>query len=162
METHSGDSTHNAGHSGDSTHHTGHSRDSTHHTGHSRDSTPHTGHSRDLTHHTGRRHCFTYIADCGNNRIQVLDTSGQFIRQFGHEGGEGRLERPTAVHIIGQFVYVSDSGRIAVYGTSGKFVTSFGKYGKGEGEFKSPHCITSDHNGFIYVCDWHNDRIKIL
>ena len=26
-----------------------------------------------------------YIADYGNNRIQVLDTSGQFIRQFGHE-----------------------------------------------------------------------------
>ena len=105
-----------------------------------------------------------YIADFGNNRIQVLDISGQFIQRFGHEEGEGRLERPTAVHIIGQFVYVSDKGhhRIAVYETSGQFVTSFGREGKGEGEFKNPRHITSDHNGFIYVCDWGNGRIKIL
>ena len=106
-----------------------------------------------------------YIADYGNNRIQVLDTSGQFIRQFGHEEGEGRLEGPTAVHIIGQFVYVSDIGhhhRIVVYETSGQFVTSFGRYGEGEGEFNNPQHITSDHNGFIYVCDWQNNRIKIL
>ena len=106
-----------------------------------------------------------YIADFGNNRIQVLDTSGQFIRQFGHEEGEGRLEEPTAVHIIGQFVYVSDNGHhhhIAVYETSGQFVTSFGREGEGKGEFKHPRHITSDHNGFIYVCDRCNNRIKIL
>ena len=105
-----------------------------------------------------------YIADYGNNRIQLLDISGQFIRQFGHKEGEGRLERPTAVHIIGQFVYVSDKGhhRIAVYETSGQFVTSFGREGKGEGEFDGPRHITSDHNGFIYVCDLWNNRIKIL
>ena len=105
-----------------------------------------------------------YIADFGNNRIQVLDISGQFIRQFGHEEGEGRLKKPTAVHIIGQFVYVSDKDHhhIAVYETSGQFVTSFGRRGEGEREFKVPRHITSDHNGFIYVCDWLNSRIKIL
>ena len=69
-----------------------------------------------------------YIADYNNKRIQVLNTSGQFIRQFGHEEGEGRLRWPAAVHIIGEFVYVSDSGHnpIAVYETSGQFVTSCG------------------------------------
>ena len=105
-----------------------------------------------------------YIADFGNDRIQVLDTSGQFIRQFGHEEGEGRLKKPTAVHIIGQFVYVSDivHHRIAVYETSGQFVTSFGREGKGEGQFDDQRHITSDHNGFIYVCDWLNNRIKTL
>ena len=101
-----------------------------------------------------------FIADFRNNRIQVLDASGQFIRQFGHEEGEGRLMEPAAVHIIGQFVYVSDNGhhRIAVYETSGQFVTLFGR--EGRGEFKHPRHITSDHNGFIYVCDWGNNRIK--
>ena len=104
-----------------------------------------------------------YIADFGNNRIKVLDTRNQFVRQFGHEG-EGRLKLPSAVHVIGQFVYVSESGhhRISVFETSGQFVTSFGKYGKGEEEFFSPRCITSDHTGFIYICDWQNYRVKIL
>ena len=105
-----------------------------------------------------------YIADCGNSRIQVLDTRSQFVRQFGHEEGDGRLKLPYAVHVIGQFVYVSDGGhdRISVFETSGQFVTSFGKYGKGEEELKCPHCITSDHTGFIYICDWQNHRVKIL
>ena len=104
-----------------------------------------------------------YIADFGNNRIKVLDTRNQFVRQFGHEG-EGRLKLPSAVHVIGQFVYVSESGhhRISAFETSGQFVTSFGKYGKGEEEFFSPRCITSDHTGFIYICDWQNYRVKIL
>ena len=35
-------------------------------------------------------------------------------------------------------------------------------HGEGEGEFKDPRHITSDHNGFIYVCDLWNNRIKIL
>ena len=104
-----------------------------------------------------------YIADYFNNRIQVLDASSQFIRQIGHEEGEGRLKEPAAVHIIGEFVYVSDSNHhIAVYETSGQFVSSFGKYSKGVGEFDDPRCITSDRNGFIYVCDWWNNRIVIL
>ena len=104
-----------------------------------------------------------YIVDY-DNRVLVLDTSGQFIREFGHKEGKGRLEEPTAIHIIGEFVYVSDSGhhRIAVYETSGKFVTSFGREGKGVEEFDGPCCITSDHNGFIYVCDSWNSKIKIL
>ena len=105
-----------------------------------------------------------YIADYGDEIIKVLDTSGQFIQRFGHEEGEGRLKGPTAVHIIGQFVYVSDNHhhRIAVYETSGQFVTSFGRKGKGEGEFDVPCCITSDHNGFICVCDMFNNQIRVL
>ena len=105
-----------------------------------------------------------YIANYGNNRIQVLDTRNQFVRQFGHEEGEGRLKLPSAVHVIGQFVYVSDEGhhRISVFETSGQFFTSFGKHGRGEEEFGYPRCITSDHTGFIYICDWQNYRVKIL
>ena len=105
-----------------------------------------------------------YIADCVNNRIQVIDTSGQFVRQFGQEKGEGKLKEPSAVHVMGQFVYVSDQGHdcIAVYQTSGQFVTSFGHLGKGEGEFNEPYDITSDQNGFVYIVDFNNHRVQIF
>ena len=98
-----------------------------------------------------------YISDNKNHRIQVIDTSGQFIRQFGQEEGEGKLERPTAVHVMGQFVYVSDWGhdRIVVYQTSGHFVTSFGKHTNIQ--LGSPYGITSDCNGLIFVTDFRNN-----
>ena len=104
-----------------------------------------------------------YVADFNNHRIQVLDIHGQFIRQFGHKEGEERVEKPTAVTVIGQFVYVSDNKRhrIAVYKTSGKFITSFGRHGEEVGQFRNPHAITSDHNGSIYACDYFNNRILV-
>ena len=96
-----------------------------------------------------------YVVEFDNSRVQVMNSSGQFVGMFDQEG-EGKLSHPTALHIADKYVYVSDwsSHRIAaVYKTSGQYVTSFGRHGEGEGEFSSPFCITSCINGFIYVCD---------
>jgi len=104
-----------------------------------------------------------YVAEWGNERVQVMDSSGQFIRAFGQEG-EGKLRGPTALHIADKYVYVSDLSQhcIAVYQTSGHFVTSFGRYGDGEGELHGPRCITSCANGCIHVCDCDNNRVQIF
>ena len=101
-----------------------------------------------------------YVAEWGNGRVQVMDRSGQFIREF----GEGKLERPSGLHIADKYVYVSDvSGHcIVVYETSGQFVTSFGRYGQNEGEFIRPYCITSCVDGYIHVCDMFNYRVQIF
>ena len=97
-----------------------------------------------------------YISDNQNHRIQVIDTSGQFVQQFGQEEGEGKLERPTAVHVMGQFVYVSNEGCrcIAVYHTSGQFVISFRMHT--DIGSCNPYDIASDCNGLIYVPDFRN------
>ena len=104
-----------------------------------------------------------YVAEYGNGRVQVLDTSGQFIRAFGHEG-EGKLWGPSGLYIVDKYVYVSDCHGhcIVVYETSGQFVTLFGRCGQNEGEFKYPRCITSCTDGFIYVCDYWNNRVQIF
>ena len=101
-----------------------------------------------------------HVAELGNGRVQVMDRSGQFIREF----GEGKLKRPSGLHIADKYVYVSDwSGRcIVVYETSGQFVTSFGRPGQNEGEFISPLCITSCVDGYIHVCDMFNNRVQIF
>ena len=101
-----------------------------------------------------------YVADCGNSRVQILDASGRFI----HVLGEQNLTRPSSLHLCDNYVYVSDWGgnRIVVYKTSGQFVTSFGSAGQQEGEFYSPYSITSDLDGFIYVCDCWNNRVQIF
>ena len=100
-----------------------------------------------------------YIVEFGR-RVQVLDRSGHFIRVL----DEGKLWGPTALHIVGKYVYVSDriNRCIVVYETSGQFVTSFGGCGQREGEFNFPCSITSCANGFIYVCDHDNNRVQIF
>ena len=104
-----------------------------------------------------------YVAEINNKRVQVMDINGRFIRAFGQEG-KGKLSGPSALHIIDNFVYVSDWSRncIVVYETSGQFVTSFGRRGLIEGEFVGPYCITSCADGFIHVCDCWNNRVQIF
>ena len=104
-----------------------------------------------------------YVAEWGNKRVQVMDSSDHFIRSFGQEG-EGKLHGPSGLHIADKYVYVSDfSGNcIVVYETSGQFVTSFGRSGCNEGEFLGPSCITSCADGFIHVCDLSNNRVQIF
>ena len=103
-----------------------------------------------------------YVADYKNERVQVMDISDRFIRAFG-QTREGKLS-PTGLHIVDKYVYVTDDRGhcIVVYETSGQFVTSFGRHGHEEGEFYDPYCITSCADGFIYVCDWSNNRVKIF
>ena len=106
---------------------------------------------------------YMYIADYGNERVQVLDRSGHFIQVFG-EKVKGKLCMPSALHIANQYVYVYDySGHcIVVYETSDQFFTSFGRRGPKKGEFHSIFCITSCAYGRIYVCDRYNERIQIF
>ena len=101
-----------------------------------------------------------YIAEFGNDRVQVMDSSGQFIRMLSQKGG-GKLSHPTALHIADKYVYVSDRSnhRIAVYETSGQNVTSFERGVGGEGEFLSSHCITSCVGGFVCVTNY---RVQVF
>ena len=104
-----------------------------------------------------------YVAEYSNTRVQVMDINGRFIRAFGQEG-KGKLRGPSALHIIDNFVYVSDlrGNCIVVYETSGQFVTSFGRCCHEEGEFRYPYCITSYADGFIHVSDCLNNRVQIF
>jgi len=104
------------------------------------------------------------VSEYGNNRVQVLDSNGRYLQQFGDKSGPGKLNHPEGIHIAHNYVYVSDSGnhRIAVFQLSGAFLTSFGKYGEGRGEFSRPRSIVFDCNGFLCVCDWLNDRIQVF
>ena len=101
-----------------------------------------------------------YVAEVGNGKVQVTDSSGRFIREF----GQGKLSRPSGLLIADKYVYVSDnSGHcIVVHETSGQYVTSFGRFGRNKGEFQNPVCITSCVNGFIHVCDCLNNRVQIF
>ena len=104
-----------------------------------------------------------YVADYTNKRVQVMNTSGSCIREFGQEAKE-KLRGPSALYIANQYVYVSDhiGDCILVYKISGQFVTSFGRRGLVEAELIGPHGVTSCADGFIYVCNYWNERVQIF
>ena len=108
-----------------------------------------------------------YVADEGNHRIQKFSPDGKFVGQFGTRGsGPGQLKYPNGITIdtaATGLVYVSEYGnnRISVFTSDGVFVSSFGSIGSNIDQFNSPIRLTFDKDGFLYVCDFCNNRLVV-
>ncbi|KAL0268206.1 UNVERIFIED_CONTAM: hypothetical protein PYX00_010235 [Menopon gallinae] len=106
------------------------------------------------------------VADSSNHRVQVFDSNGNFLKEFGHYGnGEGEFDclAGVAVNRIGQFIIADRyNHRIQVLDPSGRFLRAFGSQGTGDGRFNYPWGITTDALGFIYVCDKENHRVQVF
>ena len=76
-----------------------------------------------------------------NGNIYIGETHGA---QFQHEAG------PTA------------KSRITVWAPDGRFITSFGEWGLEDGQFRSPHSLSMDSQGRLFVADRGNNRIQIF
>jgi DNA-binding beta-propeller fold protein YncE len=77
-----------------------------------------------------------YVADGGNNRVDVFDVDGQFLRQFGAAGtGRGEFLDPTAIAVDNGdassskgdvYVYDSANHRVEKFSPSGELILMFG------------------------------------
>ncbi|XP_029726632.1 RING finger protein nhl-1 isoform X2 [Aedes albopictus] len=106
------------------------------------------------------------VADSSNHRVQVFDSNGIFVKEFGQYGnGDGEFDclAGVAVNRIGQFIIADRyNHRIQVLDPAGRFLRSFGSQGTADGKFNYPWGITTDALGFIYVCDKENHRIQVF
>ena len=115
-----------------------------------------------------------------NNHIWVTDVGLHQIFKFSHDGkllmelgvpkisGNDSLHfnLPTDVAVAadGSF-YVSDgygNSRVVKFSSSGKYLFEWGTPGKGQGEFDTPHGITLDESGNVFVADRENNRIQVF
>jgi predicted membrane-bound mannosyltransferase/DNA-binding beta-propeller fold protein YncE len=121
-----------------------------------------------------------YVADSGNNRVQVFDSKGTPLRQWGTtckldtgEGcvgdGRGQFNEPWGIAVdAGGNVYVSDTWnhRVQKFDRDGNFVTMWGQFGSTGGElgqpglFYGPRALAVGQDGNIYVMDTGNKRIQ--
>ncbi|KAJ0176828.1 hypothetical protein K1T71_008007 [Dendrolimus kikuchii] len=106
------------------------------------------------------------VADSSNHRVQVFDSNGIFVKEFGQYGsGQGEFDclAGVAVNRIGQYIIADRyNHRIQVFDPQGRFLRAFGSQGTGDGKFNYPWGITTDALGFIYVCDKENHRVQVF
>ncbi len=103
-----------------------------------------------------------YVADTGNDRVQVFTLEGRFLRTFGTRGmGDGQFQHPNAIAVIGERVYVSDrdNDRVQEFDSNGKFLRAIGGFGSGPEQMNRPAEVDVADTGELYVADSGNHRI---
>ena len=96
-----------------------------------------------------------HVTDGGNDRIQVFQQNGQFIRQFGNGIVEG--PRGIAVTSDGHIVVASYSAnKLSIFTQDGQFheVTDIGLNG--------PYGVAVGSDGLTFIADRDNSRVVVL
>jgi sugar lactone lactonase YvrE len=96
-----------------------------------------------------------WVMDRENQRIQVFDQSGKYVREMKYAG------LPCSVDIGKQYVYMVNgfAGQVVRMDLSGKVLAALGKPGKGPGEFGEAHFIAVSPKDEIYVADSVNGAL---
>lgn len=101
-----------------------------------------------------------YVADTGNNRVQVIDTDGHFIAEFGSFGWrEGEFDYPNDIALSLDTLYVADTGnhRVQYCNLVNRIfypiTTTTEDY-----QFDAPEGIGIGRNGEVFVVDTLNHR----
>jgi DNA-binding beta-propeller fold protein YncE len=107
-----------------------------------------------------------YVVDTFNERIQVFDADGQFVRMFGKEGNvAGTFMRPKGIAIdADNHVYVVDSefNNIQVFDSEGRLLMFFGTRGDAPGTFTLASGIAIDQQNRVVVSEQWKARIQIF
>ena len=119
-----------------------------------------------------------YVADSGNNRIQVIDSEGNFVSEYGVRGWRtGEFDNPTDVAINFQrteLLYVADTDnhRIQYCNLVDRIFYTMAGGGRGAAdeevdvdaqiEFDLPGGVSVGRNGEVYVVDTGNHRFVLF
>lgn len=99
-----------------------------------------------------------YVDDGCNNRIQVFDTVGNYVRQFPITGCNAEQ---TITYGKDGRIYACGfpTSHVSVYTTTGNLVVQWGESGSGPQQFLGTMSVAMNNNGNIYVLDRPNCRV---
>jgi peptidylamidoglycolate lyase len=109
-----------------------------------------------------------YVADRENNRIQVFDSTGKFLKQytnktFGAICAIAFNKTGTKLFVVDDFSFLKVKHRgsdVMVLDTTGQILTRFGRSGSYEGATTWYHTLAVDKNENLYVGDILQNKIQ--
>ena len=108
-----------------------------------------------------------YVTDTLNNRVEVFDADGKFVRAFGKPGdGPGHFARPKGIAIDGDgHIWVVDAvqQRVQVFDNEGRLLIYFGQPGNWPGQFSAPYDIAIDtKNNRVITSEQFPGRVQMF
>ncbi len=107
-----------------------------------------------------------YVADTWNDRVEIFDADGNFIRQFGKAGdGPGYFARPKGIAIDGDgHVWVADAvqDRVQVFTPEGRLLIWMGEHGMYPGQFNAVAGLTIDKNNRVFTSEQFAGRVQMF
>jgi DNA-binding beta-propeller fold protein YncE len=107
-----------------------------------------------------------YVSDTLNDRVEIFDAEGNFIRTFGKPGdGPGYFARPKGIAIDGDgHVWVADAvqNRVQVFTSEGRLLIWMGETGKLPGQFSSIAGLTIDKSNRVFTSEQYPGRVQMF
>jgi len=107
-----------------------------------------------------------YVSDTFNNRVELFDAEGKFIRAFGKAGdGPGYFARPKGIAVDSDgHIWVADAvqNRVQVFTPEGKLLIWMGGSGLLPGQFSSLAGLTIDKNNRVLTSEQYPGRVQIF
>ncbi len=106
-----------------------------------------------------------YVADTGNDRVQIFNPDGTYNNQFGESGsGDGQFRAPSSVAVNAKGnIYVADTRnrKIKAFSPDGIFLFAVGPE-VGNLVMASPVAVSCDENRNVYVLDSALKKVIVL
>ncbi len=107
-----------------------------------------------------------YVADTGNDRVEVVSDRGRLEAMFGGPGTAlGRFEYPDGIAVGREGnVFVADGklARIQEFNANGHLLAAWGTEGTALGDFDEPTGLAIDCLGDLTVADTANNRVQVF
>ncbi|MFZ1769651.1 MAG: hypothetical protein WAU00_10670, partial [Caldilinea sp.] len=113
-----------------------------------------------------------YVADAGNDRVQILDITNPaapaYVATLGvtdvSGGDNGHFNYPSGIAVDANFIYVADqwNNRVQIFNrtTRAYVATLGGQRGAANSQMDNPRDVVVDAASNIYVSDTGNDRVQ--
>lgn len=85
-----------------------------------------------------------------------------FVKVIYGKFGGGEFDKPMAVTVVNERIYVSDTNnkRVQIFDYEGNPIKTFGERGSKPGQFEFPYGLAGDSKGNIFVADLYNGTVS--